>query len=161
MEPTNALGDSGLLEEVKSLWHQLCVLAHDRLTLAALETRLAGKSLVTMIAAGVMIAGLLVSAWMGLMGVVVLWLLSIGVMASIALLLAVAANLVFAMILYAVIRLKSRYLQFPATIRSLRPLPPKLQPSDKPLCDSQHPTTARTCFPDGTSHASGTAGSAR
>ena len=111
-----------------------CVwLAHDRLTLAALETRLAGKSLVTMIAAGVMIAGLLVSAWMGLMGVVVLWLVSIGVMASIALLLAVAANLVFALILYAVIRLKSRYLQFPATIRSLRPLPPKLQPSDKPL----------------------------
>jgi len=147
MEPTNALdrnaepaavgagamGDSSLVEEVKSLWHQLYVLAHDRLTLAALETKLAGKSLVTMIAAGVMIAGLLVSAWMGLMGVVVLWLLSIGVMASIALLLAVAANLVFALILYAVIRLKSRYLQFPATIRSLRPLPPKLQASDKPL----------------------------
>ena len=146
MEPTNALdrnaepaavgagamGDSSLVEEVKSLWHQLCVLAHDRLTLAVLETRLAGKSLVTMIAAGVMIAGLLVSAWMGLMGVVVLWLLSIGVMASIALLLAVAANLVFALILYTVIRLKSRYLQFPATLRSLRPVTSKLQASDKP-----------------------------
>jgi len=146
MEPTNALdrnaetaavgagamGDSSLVEEVKSLWHQLSVLAHDRLTLAALETRLAGKSLVTMIAAGVMIAGLLVSAWMGLMGVAVLWLVSIGVLASIALLLAVAANLEFALFLYAVIRLKSRYLQFPATIRSLRPLPPCLHPSDKP-----------------------------
>jgi len=146
MEPTNALdrraepaavgdaapGDPGLLEDAKSLWYEVLALAHDRLTLAALETRLAGESLVTMIAAGVMIAGLLVSAWMGLMGVVVLWLVSIGVMASIALLLAVAANLVFALILYAVIRLKSRYLQFPATIRSLRPLSPNLQPSDKP-----------------------------
>ncbi len=75
MEPANALdrkgesaatgsappGDSGLLEEVKSLWQELRGLAHDELTLAALETRLAGKSLVTMIAAGVMVAVLLVS----------------------------------------------------------------------------------------------------
>jgi len=140
MEPTNApdqkgdpsaigggaLGDSGLLEEIKSLWQEFSGLAHDRLTLAALESRLAGKSLVTMIAA------LLVSAWVGLMGVAVLWLVNVGVWASIALLIAVAANLVFALILYAVIRLKSRYLQFPATIRSLRPLPSPLQTSDEP-----------------------------
>jgi len=146
MEPTNApdqkgdpsaigggaLGDSGLLEEIKSLWQEFSGLAHDRLTLAALESRLAGKSLVTMIAAGVMIAALLVSAWVGLMGVAVLWLVNVGVWASIALLIAVAANLVFALILYAVIRLKSRYLQFPATIRSLRPLPSPLQTSDEP-----------------------------
>jgi hypothetical protein len=75
MEPTSALDpkgeaaasgsvplrESGLLEEAKSLWHELLTLAHDRLTLAALETRLAGKSLVTMIAAGMMVAALLVS----------------------------------------------------------------------------------------------------
>lgn len=146
MEPTNApdqkpdpvaigggaRGDPALLEEIKSLWQEFSGLAHDRLTLAALESRLAGKSLVTMIVAGVMIAGLLVSAWVGLMGVVVLWLVNVGVWPSIALLLVVGANLVFALILYAVIRLKSRYLQFPATIRSLRPLSPNLQPSDKP-----------------------------
>lgn len=78
MEPTNALdrtgepaavggplqGASGLLEEVSSLWYEVRGLVHDRLTLAALETRLAGKSLVTMIAAGVMVACLLVSAWL-------------------------------------------------------------------------------------------------
>ena len=146
MEPTNApdqkaepaaigggaRGDPALLEEIKSLWQEFSGLAHDRLTLAALETRLAGKSLVTMIAAGVMIAALLVSAWVGLMGVAVLWLVNVGIVASIALLIAVAANLVFALILYAVIRLKSRYLQFPATIRSLRPLPSPLQTSDEP-----------------------------
>jgi len=146
MEPTNALdrqgepaavggappGDSGLLEDAKSLWHELRRLAHDQLTLAALETRLAGKSLVTMIAAGAMVAALLVSAWLGLMGAAVLWLISIGVIASIAMLLAVAANVVFALILYDVIRRQSRHLQFPATLRSLRPVPSKLLVSDKP-----------------------------
>jgi hypothetical protein len=145
MEPTNALdrkagpaatgsapvGDFGLLEEAKSLWHELRGLAHDQLTLAALETKLAGKSLVTMIAAGVMVAVLLVSAWLGLVGAGVLWLISIGVVASIAMLLAVAANLVFALILYDVIRRQTRHLQFPATLRSLRPVPSKRQGLEK------------------------------
>ena len=146
MEPTNALdrkaepaatssappGDAGLLEQAKSLWYELRGLVHDQLTLAALETKLAGKSLVTMIAAGVMIAVLLISAWLGLVGAVVLWLIGIGVVASISMLLAVAANLVLAVILYGVIRRQSRHLQFPATLRSLRPLPAKLQRSEKP-----------------------------
>lgn len=75
MEPTEALdrttepvvvsgvapADSGFLEDLKSLWHELRGLVHDQLTLAALETRLAGNSLVTMIAAGVMVAALLVT----------------------------------------------------------------------------------------------------
>jgi hypothetical protein len=146
MEPTNALdrtdapaatgsappADSGLLEQVQSLWQALRGLAHDELTLAALETRLAARSLVTMIAAGVMVALLLVSAWLGLAGAVVLWLISIGVTASIAMLLAVAGNLVFALILYDVIRRQSRHLQFPATLRSLRPAPSRLHASEKP-----------------------------
>ena len=147
MEPTNALdgkgdpaatgiapppGDAGLLDEAKSLWQELRGLAHDQLTLAALETKLAGKSLVTMLAAGLMVAVLLVSAWLGLVGAVVLWLISSGVVASIAMLLAVAANLVFAWLLYQVIRRQSHHLQFPATLRSLRPIPGKLHRADKP-----------------------------
>ena len=137
MEPPNALNragepivvggvapaDSGLLQDLKSLWHELLGLVHDQLTLAALETRSAGNSLVTMIGAGVMVAALLVSAWLGLMGAAVLWLINIGVIASIAMLLTVVANLVLALILYDVIRRKSRHLQFPATLRALRPLP--------------------------------------
>ncbi len=77
MEPTDALDrtvgaaaaggtqphNSGLLVEVKLLWRELRALAHDQWMLAALEARLAGKSLVTMIATGVMVAALLVSAW--------------------------------------------------------------------------------------------------
>ena len=151
MEPTNALDrtgdpaaaggalpdDSRLLEDVKSLWHEFRGLVHDRLTLAALETRLAGESLVTMVATGVMVAVLLVSAWLGLMGAVVLWLISIGVMAGIAMLVAIAANLVFALILYDVIRRQSRHLQFPATLDSLRPVPAKVQMKE----ETEHATT--------------------
>jgi hypothetical protein len=146
MDPTNALdrtdepaatgsappGDSGLLEQVRSLWQALRGLVYDELTLAALETRLAARSLVTMIAAGVMVAVLLVSAWLGLVGAVVLWLISIGVTASIAMLVAVVGNLVFALILYDVIRRQSRHLQFPATLRSLRPATSRLHASEKP-----------------------------
>jgi hypothetical protein len=120
-----------LLEDATSLWQELRALAHEQLTLAAVETRLAGKSLVTMIAAGVIVAVLLVSAWLGLIGAVVLWLVGIGMGSSIALLLAVAANLILAMILYHLIRRESRHLQFPATLRSLRPVPSTLQRSAK------------------------------
>ena len=145
MEPTNALdhhgeppavgappGDSGLLEGVKALWFELRAMVHDQLTLAALETRRAGRSLVTMIAAGVMVAVLLISAWLGLMGAAVLWLVGVGVMPSIAMLFAVAANLVFAVLLYELIRRRSRHLQFPATLRSLRPVASRLEAAEKP-----------------------------
>ena len=75
MEPVNALdrkgepaapggatlSEAGLLEQVKLLWHELRAMVHEQLTLVALETRLAGTSLVNMIAAGVMVAILLIS----------------------------------------------------------------------------------------------------
>ena len=46
---------SGVLEDAQSLWHELRGLTHDRFRLAALETQRAGKSLVDMIMAGVMV----------------------------------------------------------------------------------------------------------
>ena len=123
-EPTAVGGPapdvSGLLQAVKTLWYELRELVHDELTLVALETRLAGQSLVTMIAAGLGIAVLLVTAWLGLMGAAVLWLSSIGISASLAILVAVAANLGVAVILYHLIRRHSRHLNFSATLRSLR-----------------------------------------
>ena len=124
--------DSGLLDNARELWRELRAMAHDQLTLAALEAKLAGKSLVNMIAAGVMIAVLLISAWLGLLGAAVLWLIGIGVPASIAMLVAVAGNLALAAVLYQLIRRQSRRLQFPATLRSLRPLPSGCAAVDKP-----------------------------
>ena len=114
-------GGSALLEDVKSLWDAARSLTHDHLQLAALEAKLAGQSLVTMVVAGVALAILIVSAWLGLVSAAVLVLVDRGVSAGVALLAAVGVNLVVAFILYGFIRRRSHRLRFPATIRSLRP----------------------------------------
>lgn len=143
MEPNNTLeketpgqtatrGDSSMLEDAQALLHELRGLAHDRLLLAALETRQAGESLVSMMIAGVMIALLLGSAWLGLMAAAVLGLIENGIMASSAILLAVAAHLLLVLILFRVARRKSRSLQFPATLRSLQTEPPGRRDTRKP-----------------------------
>lgn len=120
----NPVSEFTVLEDAQSLWRELRGLTHDRFRLAALETRRAGESLVSMIVAGVMVAFLVSSAWLGLMAAAVLGLIDNGVVASSAILLAVAFNLLLALILSGVIRRKSRYLQFPATLRSIQPMPP-------------------------------------
>jgi hypothetical protein len=113
---------AGLPQEAKWLWYELRGLAHDHLQLAALETQRAGESLVIMIAAGMIVAGLLLGAWLGLVGAAVLALTSSGVMASgSALLLAVAVNLLVALVLCGVIRRRSHDLRFPANTGSLQP----------------------------------------
>ena len=111
-----------MLEDAQSLWHELRGLIHDRFRLAALETQRAGKSLVDMIVAGIMVAVLLISAWLGLLTAAMLRLVAHGMVASSAILLAVAFNLLLTLILFGVIRRKRRYLQFPATLRSLQPM---------------------------------------
>ena len=113
---------SGVLEDAQSLWHELRGLTHDRFRLAALETQRAGKSLVDMIVAGIMVAVLLINAWLGLLTAAVLRLVAHGMVASSAILLAVAFNLLLTLLLFGVIRRKSRHLQFPATLRSLQPM---------------------------------------
>ena len=126
------MSSSGVLEDAQALWYELRGLTHDRFRLAALETQRAGKSLVTMVMAGGMVAVLLGSAWLGLIAAAVLWLVENNiVVASSAILLAVAFNLLLALILFGVIRRKSRYLQFPSTLRSLQPMPPVRRDAEK------------------------------
>lgn len=114
-------GEAGVLEAIQSLWNELYGLSHERLQLAALETRRAGQSLVTMIVAGVMLALLLSAAWLGLLVAIVYRLVENGLPASAAILIAVAFNLLLALMLCGIIRHRSRYLQFPASLRSLKP----------------------------------------
>jgi hypothetical protein len=116
---------SNMLEDAQSLGHELRGLIHECLRLAALETRRAGESLVTMIIAGVMVAILLIGAWLGIMAAMVLMLIEHGMVASTAIWLAVAVNLLVALLLFGVIRRKSHYLQFPAVLGSLEPVPRK------------------------------------
>jgi len=123
----------GWPKEVRGLWDELQGLAHDHLQLAALETQRAGESLVTMITAGMIVAGLLLSAWLGLMGVAVLTLTRSGVMESdSALLLAVAVDLLVALILCGVIRRRSHHLRFPANTSSLQPTAADSLNAEKP-----------------------------
>jgi hypothetical protein len=116
---------SNIAVDVQLLWYELQAVFHDYLQLAALETRRAGESLVTMIIAGVMVAILLIGVWLGLMAAVVLILIEQGMIASTALLLTIAINLLLALLLCSVIRRKSHYLQFPVILGSLKPTPPK------------------------------------
>jgi uncharacterized membrane protein YqjE len=123
----------GLLKETTRLWDELHGLAHDHLQLAALETQRAGESLVTMITAGMIVAGLLLSAWLGLMGAAVLALTSNGIMETdSALLLAVAVDLLVALLLCGVIRRRSHHLRFPANTGSLQPAAADSLNAEKP-----------------------------
>ena len=136
MEPTTAVeqsagsraacsgpGDRAAVpQEANLLWQALRGLAHDHLELAALETQRAGESLVAMVVAGMFVAGLLLSAWLGVLGAAILALTSLGVIGTgSALLLAVALNLVIALILWRLIARLSHDLRFPANARSLGP----------------------------------------
>lgn len=127
-DPVNG---SSALADARLLWYELLGLTQNRFRLAALETRRAGESLVAMIVAGVMVAALLSSAWLGLMAASVLELIEHGVRANYAIVLAAVFNLLLALIFYGVIRRKSRYLQFPATLRSLQPMPAGLRDEEK------------------------------
>lgn len=111
---------SNALEDAQLLWYELRELIHNHCQLAALETRRAGESLVIMIVAGVMLGVLLNGVWLGLVIAAVQMLIEQGMVASSAILLAVAVNLLVALLLCGVIRYKSRYLQFPAILHSLQ-----------------------------------------
>lgn len=114
--------DPGLLASAEALWHDLLALGHDYLRLAALETQRAGESLVSIVLFGIVAGLLVVSAWLGLAGALVLWLIdSRGWNGSLAMLLAVIINLGGAFGFVMAIRAKSKNLRFPATVNSLRP----------------------------------------
>jgi len=59
---------AAVAQEAKLLWQALRGLAHDRLEIAALETQRAGESLVAMVVAGMLVAGLVLGAWLGVLG---------------------------------------------------------------------------------------------
>jgi len=119
-----AAGDSGLFDEVQGVWRELSGLARDHIQLAVLETRLAGISLVTMIAAGVIVAVLLVSAWLGLIAAIILLLVGSGLAIGVALGIGVAANVILALLLANMIRSKSENLRWTRTLDNLQGVRP-------------------------------------
>ncbi|MGD0959372.1 MAG: phage holin family protein [Methylomonas sp.] len=120
----NSQVDADPLRDAHTLWYDLRQLGRDHFRLAALETQRAGVSLIAMIVAGIMLAFLLNAVWFGLMAALVMALIENGVIASSAILLAVAFSLLLALVLIRLIRGKSRYLLYPAIQRSLQAMPP-------------------------------------
>lgn len=114
--------EPGLLEAAGLLGRELGAIVHDHLFLAALETRQAGESLVSIIAMGVIVAYLLLTAWLALAGAAVIMLVQHSlVTAGAALVLVFAVHCLLAMLLVGAIRRRSRCLMFPATMSRLEP----------------------------------------
>lgn len=110
----------GLLDEARSLFTEVRGLAQDRLKLAALETRLAGQSVVKMLIFGVVAAVMVISAWIALVGMgVVALVVYVGLSMVAALAIAAAVNIAAAAALYFAIRKMSRNLAFPRTVGGL------------------------------------------
>jgi hypothetical protein len=110
-----------LLADVRLLWVELCGLTHDHLKLVSLEVERAGRSFVSMMVAGLIMAVLLISVWFGLMAAAALALIESHMVGAIeAILLIVAANLAVVLLLLRFMRHKSHYLLFPDTVRSLQ-----------------------------------------
>lgn len=114
--------EPGLLEEARLLERELRGVVYEHLSLAALETRQAGESLVRIIAMGLITACLLLTAWLALVGTVVIVLVqhSLTTTGS-ALMLVFAIHCLLAMLFVASIRARSRDLLLPATISRLEP----------------------------------------
>lgn len=115
----------GILDNVKVIWGELVDLFNDSLHLFALETKQAGESLVKMIAAGVMVALLLGSAWLCLLGAIIFGLIELGLIASVAMLLAMLSNLLLAGLFYWFIQQQAKKIGWSASINSLKSMNPK------------------------------------
>ncbi len=122
-----------LLDDVYLLWRELTELRHVSFRLFALEAQRAGMSLVTMVIAGLLIVILLSVVWLGLVAAAMLTLKYYDLVTDDIklILLAVLINALMVLVLMLVIRSRSYYLRFPATIRSL-------QPRQEQLSDREH-----------------------
>jgi uncharacterized membrane protein YqjE len=113
----------GLRAKGSALWQSLLGLAASQLKLASLELRLAGEQLISLIAIGVLLAMLLLSAWLLVLALIVMGLLQAGLSLSLALLIAAFLDLLAAAGLYGLLRWRGRQADFAASIRRLGALP--------------------------------------
>ncbi len=101
-------------------WSSVKGLVSNHALLAVLELQRAGISLVKMVAAGIIISILVVSAWMGLVAAAVVWAVGAGANWGIALLVAAIANIAVAVGIGFWAKSQIPDLLFAATLRQLR-----------------------------------------
>lgn len=118
-EEDTQLRDS--LKDLGSLPAELWHLVHDQVQLAALELRLAGRSLVAMISVAIFAGALLLLAWIALLGSAGLGLSALGLAPALIMLILAMLTMALALLLKIYIYRKSKDLEFPSTVRSLKP----------------------------------------
>jgi cytochrome c biogenesis protein CcdA len=115
---------SGLLADALQIGQELRATLHDRFLLVSDEAQMAARGLAAMAAAAVAIGVLLAASWLGLLAAGVFALIGLGLSPVLAILIGTALDLVALLVLYELIRRKSRHLTFPATRRTLQPAAP-------------------------------------
>ena len=101
-------------------WTNVRGLVQDHALLAVLELQRAGISLVKMVAAGIVISILVVSAWMGLVAAGVVWAVGAGANWGLAIFIAALVNIAIAVGLAFWAKSQIPDLLFAATLRQLR-----------------------------------------
>jgi len=110
------LGDMG------SLPAELRRLVHDQFQLAALELRLAGRSLTAMISAAVFVGALLLLTWVALLASAGFMLDALGLPPAAVMLVLAMLTMGLVLLLRRYIHRRSADLGFPGTVRSLKPV---------------------------------------
>jgi hypothetical protein len=127
-EPDRSLGEgqagpeglpTGFVEAVGSLWVDLRGAVTERARLLALELRLAGMTLLRLVVYAVIVAVLVVTAWLGLVGGIVAGLTSLGLHWAVALAIGIVINLAAAAFLVRSMVQMFERVGLPASLRSV------------------------------------------
>ena len=114
---------------LQSIYHEIRLLVHDHLRLAALEARRAVRDLVVMIALGIMGALLLVTGWLALVAASVAWAVDQGASWPAALLVAALVSVAAAVGAGLWIKHLGSRVMFALTLRWLQPTPKPKEPA--------------------------------
>jgi len=128
----------GLLERFAQTARDARRLVYDHLELAALEAQRAADGFVRVLVGSVVVAILVVSAWMAVVAAVAVWATNAGLSLPWALVLVAVANVVVAAGLFFWMRKQFPELLFTATLRQLRETAGK-DPDDEDESDARQP----------------------
>jgi uncharacterized membrane protein YqjE len=120
MSSPYASGYSSPSSKLALAWTNVKGLVQDHALLAVLELQRAGISFVKMVAAGIIISILVISAWMGLVAAAVVWAVGAGANWSVALIVAAIVNIAVAFGLALWAKKQIPDLLFAATLRQLK-----------------------------------------
>lgn len=113
-------GHDSATSKLALAWNNVRGLVQDHALLAVLELQRAGVSLVKILAAGIIISMLVVSAWMGLVAAAVVWAVDAGAPLGLAMLIAAIVNIALAVGLGLWAKSQVPDVLFAATLRQLR-----------------------------------------